>query len=149
MIFWVSGLSCLSAILYRMGGTSLGTKWRDIGCSGVIVAEIALFGQIKGIVAFISLLPCFFLMWGALSTYRYFLPKPKDYGFIHYFLHGLFVAMAMFPLMFFTGHWLGFGVRCLVCAVGIGIWSVKTKWATLEELGRGFIIAITLPLLLI
>jgi hypothetical protein len=144
----------ISSCLYRLGGKAgFNTKYRDIGVSAVIVALMALSGQIKGIPAWFSLIPCFGLMWGALSTYHYFLPKPKDYQWWHYAMHGFFVSLALFPLMFFTGKWGWFIARVLICTIGLGLWSFLIKqisrrfswkhWDEINEGGRGFILCIT------
>ena len=93
------------------------------------------------------LLSCFILSWAALSSYRYFLPKPKDYKWYHYSLHGFMVSFAIFPLIFFTGSWLWFGVRVGVCTIGVGAVShfIDKDW--LEEFLRGFILVGSLILM--
>jgi hypothetical protein len=76
------------------------------------------------------------------------LPKPKEYGFIHFALHGFFVSLALLPLMFFTGIWFLFGIRCIINAVLVGLWSYKIDNDFWEEWGRGFILVASLGLLL-
>lgn len=147
IVLLVIGISIASGCLYRMGGTSLGTKWRDIGCPLCVCALIWLLGGITSLMAGLALIPCFFAMWGALTSYRYFLDKPTDYEWFHYSLHGFFVAFAMIFYAWVTGAWIGFGIRCVLTGLFVGGWSHITEWDDLEEFGRGFIIAATVPLL--
>jgi len=139
----------LGGVLNRMGGTSLGTKWRDLGVSALSCLVLVLTGVVHTPIQYLSLLPCALLMYGALTTYRYFLPKPKDYKFYHYSLHGFMVSFAIFPLMFFTGSWLWFGVRCITCATLVGLVSHLIDKDWLEEFLRGFILVASLGLFLI
>lgn len=116
-----------SALFYRLGGTSAGTKWRDVGCPFILlVTVVTLFGfsltqwWIYPIV--------FFLSMGALSTYRYFLPKPKDYLWYHYSFHGLMCGLAGIPLL-----WCGVPLwvlilRTIVLTLGMGVWSMFISW---------------------
>lgn len=149
-ILWVLGLSCLAGYLYRRGGTDEGTLWRDAGCSALFCLVLALLGAVHGLWQGLSLLGLFGLSWGALSSYRYFVPKPKDYGWYFYSFHGFMVALAAIPYSWVSGKWLGFGLRCIICAVGCGVWDI-IMWRSdvWNERGRGFILAISLPILLI
>ncbi len=150
MIFWWLGLSIVGAILGRLGGKKgFNTKFRDIGLPCVFGLYLWHLGVFKGIFSLIWLIPSLILMTLALTTYRYFLPKPKDYSWWHYSLHGFMVSSAVFPLMFSSGHWLGFGMRCIVNSILVGLWSHFISQDDLEEGGRYFIIIATIPLLLI
>ena len=140
-------LTICSAYLYRKGGTSAGTLYRDIGVSACLCAALSLVAQIWGIAGVLAIVISFGLQWAALSTYRYFLPKPKDYLWYHYALHGFMVALAAIPFALLTHHWLGFGLRIVVCAAGVGLWSHLIKKDWLEEGGRGAILCGTTPLL--
>ena len=148
----------LAGCAYRAGGSEKRQDWldfvrnswvRDWGVAGVFVAQMACFGAFQGLKTGVCLLLSFLVLAGALSTYRYFLPKPKDYSWVHYGLHGFFTALAAIFFAWATGHWLGFGVRVIICAVFMAVWSVKVSWDVLEEGGRGAIILATAPLLLI
>ena len=57
--------SVLGAVLYRMGGTHLGTKFRDWGVPTVMLWWFILNG-----IEHWSLVICWFLMWGAQTTYN-------------------------------------------------------------------------------
>jgi hypothetical protein len=143
-------LSIIGGFLYRAGGASWGnTKFRDAGVSAISCLLLVLLGGVHDLKQWLSLLPMFGLMWLALTTYRYFLPKPIRYGFPHYALHGFFVAFAAIPYAWATQHWLWFSIRCLVSAIGVGVWSHLISQDTVEEIGRGVIITGTIPLLLI
>ena len=141
--------SALSALFYRLGGSNAGTKWRDMGVSGVVCLATGILVHPVGLWAYLSLIPCFGAMFGALSTYRYFLPKPDDYTFPYYALHGFFVALSMVFFAWATGHWIGFWIRVAVCTAGVSAWSAWIKRDWIEEGGRGFLVVGTLPLLLL
>jgi hypothetical protein len=141
-------MSILGGLFYRLGGLGkpFSTLYRDLGVSGIIVAEMCLRTRINPIVGLV-LLVCWGLMYASLTSYRYFLPKPKDYNGLYYSLHGFMISFACFPFALLTHHWLGFGLRCVVCAAGVGLWSHLISNDTAEESGRGFILCISTPLL--
>lgn len=139
----------IGGVLYRLGGSSAGTLWRDIGVSAVSCLLLAILGVVQGFWQWLSLIPMFGLMWGALSTYRYFLKKPENYKWYHYTMHGFFVAFAALPYAWASGHWFWFVIRCIICAAGVGAWSHFIKHDITEEVGRGVIITATTALLLI
>ena len=150
-ILIILGTSILGGILYRLGGKEgFNTRYRDIGVPLCICALLGLLGGLNGLWQWLSLFPCFFLQWGALTTYRYFLPKPKDYSWYHYAMHGSFVSLAIFPYSLATGHWIVFGLRVILCTIGLSSWYFIAKWNDdLHEWGRGFILTLTTPLLLL
>lgn len=140
------------AVLYRMGGAEgFNTRWRDCGVSAVIVAMLVAFQPIEGLWQWLSLLPVFGITWGALTTYHYFLPKPKDYTWPYYALHGFMCAAASFAFAISTGFWGWFGIRVVVATILAGVWSwlilnvlqprIQWKhWDVCHECGRGAII---------
>ncbi len=147
MIGRLLGLSTLCGILYRLGGKEgFDTKFRDIGCSLVACITITSFGITNNVWSWIGLILSFGLMWGALTTYRYFLPKPNDYEWWHYALHGFMISIALISFIFAYGHWVGFWIRCILNSILIGLWSHFVSQDDLEEFGRGFIFNITLVL---
>ena len=127
----------LCGIAYRAGGASWGKSWmRDVGCSLIMCIMPATFKLTW------LLIPAFGLMWLALTTYHYFLPKPKDYTAPYYALHGFMVSLAVFPYIFATGDWGWFALRCVVCAGAMYGWYYVAKWNdNLHEFGRGAILA--------
>lgn len=152
-ILIVLALSVLCGVLYRMGGAAgYITIFRDLGCAACMVASIViLFGIVSPVwwADVGSLIVVFAATWGALSTYRYFFKKPENYTCWYYLMHGFFVALAIMPWAYVSGHLLSAGVRCIVCAGLVGIWSGLMKNPKWEELGRGFIMNSSILLLLL
>ena len=155
---WTLGLSVLGGILYRLAGSAKtgdwldwarNTKARDVGVALCFCALTVILGIVRTGVEWLTLIPTFLGMMGALSTYRYFLPKPKDYQWYHYAMHGFFTSLAAFPLALSTWYWKGFWIRVALCTVLISLWSHFCTKDTWEERGRGFILIVTTPLLLI
>lgn len=132
----------VSAMLYRLGGMAgSNTKVRDFGCPTVALGWMLLcFQPVAWWVHFIS----FGLMFGALTTYW-----DDLFGYDNYYMHGGMVALAYLPYAIVTGVWLWFIVRVIVVALFMGIWCDIFKKDWVEEGGRGGIIALSLPLLLL
>lgn len=132
----------IGAILYRMGGS--GNFPRQARVIGVPL----LCALLLGILHFNWwILLCIPLMIGAISTY--WKKRGTDARWYHWMLHGLGLSLAMLPYAIATGHWVGFGLRTVVLTILITIWSEKISNAVVEELGRGFFILSTIPLLII
>jgi len=129
-------LAVLAGTAYRSGGAAgYNTKYRDIG---VPLCSIAFFWLLYGFSWWLVLvLP---LQLGALSTYRYCLPKPKDYLWYHYALHGFFCGLACIPVAIYTGHWWLWIIRAIIMGALVGLWSHVIKSDVMEEIGRGVII---------
>lgn len=144
-IVWLLLISCIGGVTYRLGGTSAGTKWRDVGTSLCLLLSLIMLGVVNGLMPYLSLILVFGMTFGALSTYRYFLPRPEEGNYTgwHYALHGFMVALADAPFAWASGRWICFGVRCVICGVLVGVWSWIIKWDVLEEFGRGFILCST------
>lgn len=121
----------LSAILYRMGGSSKwNTRYRDIGCSLVLLGLVgALFG-LKLAFWWVYLIT-FGLSWGALSAY--WRQDEKRWG---YWVHGLGCGLAGLPLLFIIPWYFVF-IRLFVCTLGMMIWSEFIGNDVMEECGRG------------
>ena len=136
--------------MYRAGGSShYNTKFRDIGCSLCMVISLIILFGVHGWKEYLAYLASIGLMWGALSSYRYWLKKPDNYTWAYYALHGFLVALAIAPWAFASGHLIGMAARCVVCAGLVGLWSGLMKWPTGEEFGRGIIMCASLLLLLL
>jgi hypothetical protein len=145
---WVI-FTAIGVVLYRLGGKAgWNTKFRDIGVSACFCALLWLQGGISGLWQTLSLVPTFGLLFAALTTYRYFLPKPKDYKWYHYALHGFFTAFSAVFYAWASGCWLGFWIRCGLNAVLVAVVShfISKDW--LEEGLRGASIVGSVPLLL-
>lgn len=151
-LYLIGILSFLGGIAYRLGGKEgWNTKFRDIGVSFISCLLLVLLGGVHTFKEWLSLIPSFGLMFAALTTYRYFLPKPKDcnYKWYHYSLHGFFVSLSSIPYVWVRGNWIWFSISCIICAFGVGLWSHLIGWDELEESGRGFIIVVTRSLLVL
>ena len=144
-------LSVVCAILYRIGGASPEARkkefpwlpfkpWksRDVWSNACVIAGLYIVGiNAPWWAVFLS----FGLMWGALSTYWQKLFKGKD----NHYAHGAGIGIAMAPVMFFDEP-LALGVRILLITILMGGYSRIVGNATWEELGRGFVMPITLAL---
>jgi len=147
-------LSCISAILYRLGGASKADqlkefpwlkgfkpwKARDVWCSiCVIVGMLAV-----GINApFWAWALSFGLMWGATSTYW-----DEVFGYDNHYAHGLGIGLACIPVAFFSEP-LALGVRAALLAILMGVWSQAVGEAKSEEMGRGFVLPLTLIIVIL
>ena len=137
--------SILSGVLYRMGGSDLyNTKFRDFGVPLMMYVVMLL---LTGITHWLSLLFSFLLLFGSLTTY--WKKKEADAYWYNWLFTGLGYSLAMLPFVIADKCWLGFLVRSIVLTGLIVFWSETQKDAVEEEFGRGFVIIITLPLLLI
>lgn len=132
----------LSSIFYRLGGSKdFDTKYRDVGCAFI---TCALAGYL---LAFHwTLIICFGLLWGALSTYWKRTPNAKWYNWL---MTGIGYSLAMLPYVIAEGLWIGFISRTIVLGVTTMIWSEINSNPVWEESGRGALIILTLPLLMV
>ena len=142
------GLSIFAAKLYRMGGTSRGTLWRDLGVPCCMLAYFLITGHFHWI-----LILCFGLCYGAQTTYnkwaqRLIGVKTNDVMWVGWLVTGLGFSFALLPYALATGHWMGFLWRTLIVTGFTVAWSELIGWDDAEEWGRGFGQIITLPLLL-
>ena len=132
--------SILSGVLYRLGGWEKGnSKFRDLGCPAVGVGLLLLLqpSSVNNL-GWLTILLSFLLSFGALCTYRYGLPKPKDYTW-HYYLHGFMCGLAGIPLIWAdVPLWIVLA-RLTLCTVGMGLWSKLINHDITEEFGRGVI----------
>ncbi len=134
--------SVVSAVLYRLGGASgFNTKYRDIGCS---LLSVLLIGYLVS--WHWTLILVFGLTWGALSTYWKQGPRANWY---HWLFTGIGYSLALIPFCLAEGHWLGFGIRTAALGLLTMAWSEINGNAVWEEAGRGALITLTIPLLLI
>ena len=143
-ILVIVGLSILSGILYRMGGTGgkwyLNTKVRDIGCAVCGLAGMVVLFDNPWWIHVISGVALF----GALTTYL-----DSIFGYDNFWVHGLIVGIAYLPYAIVGGAWIGFILRCAVISVAMGLVSKFSSKDTVEEVGRGSTIPATTPLFLI
>jgi len=138
----------LSGILYRLGGAAKKGNWLDIlrhsktrdwGCSLIVLAMMLT----APVVWWIHII-VFLLMWAALTTYW-----DDLFGYDNYYMHGLTVGLACMPYAIILGgwFWLWFIVRALIMGAFMGYWCKINDNDIKEEVGRGAIIAATVPLM--
>jgi len=147
ILIWLL-LSLISGCLYRLGGIGkpFNTKYRDIGCPLVLLgAVIALFG-LKWTSWWVYL-ATFGLSWGALTTY--WKKKGEDAKWWNWALHGFFVGLSTIPCMFLGISLYVLLLRTVVLSFGTMLWSEWQGNVFWEEFGRGFLIIVTIPILLI
>jgi hypothetical protein len=156
-------ISCISAILYRAGGQGKDPdaqpKWmpmwlrdhwvRDWLIPGVVLLTIMLtFVNARASVNIVSFICSYGLMGAALSTYWDWLFKGKD----NMYMHGFGVGLALFPLSLFGMSWCGVIIRAVVLGLSMGLlqkYVLKKQIPhsdVIEEMGRGALIILTLPL---
>lgn len=147
--------SCVNAVFYRAGGMSKelsaeprwipmfmrNTLWRDCDCAAItcLLAGYLLSWHW-------TLILCFGLLWGALSTYW---KRTADSKWYNWLLTGTFYSVAMLPYVIAEGLWIGFISRTIILGALTMIWSELVLNDVQEELGRGALITLTLPLLMI
>jgi hypothetical protein len=118
----------LSGILGRMGGAGksgqwydrfLDTKWRDIGCPLVFIANhVHLFGYNPGL--WWAYILVFGAMWAAFSTYW-----DKVFGYDNMLFSGIVAAFVALPLaMVEPGFLLIYLIR--IPAMGAVWWALNT-----------------------
>lgn len=148
--------SCVSAVFYRAGGMSkelsAEPKWipmfmrktlcRDCGCAAI---TCALAGYL--LVWSWVLVICFGLSWGALSMYWKF--GRRNSKWYNWLCTGIFYSIAMLPLVIQVGCWKGFISRTIILGTLTMIWSELISNDVQEELGRGALLTLTIPLILV
>lgn len=158
-LLWTILFSVASSVLYRCGGSDKRNKWydfmlntkaRDVGCALCVVGLLSVAGFWQW-----SLVLCFGLMWGALSSYHKYVgylfnrPDKSTVYWESWLMTGFCYGLAMLPYAIQTGSYLGFGIRCALLAAFVCLWCTVIKHDVISELGRGFAIVATLPLLFI
>ena len=139
----------LCAILYKMGGYGKPfASWqRDWLIPIVVLGTILFFRQPivwwGWLLYILTIPPTGF----ALTTYWDEVPFNK--GVDNFYMHGFFVGLGAFPLMFVGFHWWMILIRAIVMGGAMGLLCKKFSNVWVEECGRGAIIALTIPLLLI
>ena len=144
------GLGGICAILYRLGGIGKPFKtWmRDWVIPPIIYGYLVYHNHNNWWLLF----PAIILTGGALTTY---LDKLSSDGEGNFYLHGFMVGLGAFPFI-----WAGVAWWLVVArAVLLGLLIGKLNWLVnkftipfsdwIEELGRGFLIGVSILLLLI
>jgi hypothetical protein len=140
--------SALSAVLYRMGGDEeYNTKFRDFGVPVCSYAALLIFWHPTGIIGWLMVVVSFLALFGSLTTY--WKKKGSDAMWWNWALTGLFYGLAAFPLLWAGLHWWAIGLRAIALVVTITAWSESQGDVVWEERGRGALVTITMPMLLI
>jgi hypothetical protein len=140
--------SVVAGILYRMGGAEgYNTKFRDFGVPTVGIALMLVLYPHYDWKTLLAYFLTFGLYFGSMTTY--WKKKGTDAKWWNWLLTGLGYSVAWLPFAICSGNWLGFALRSIVVSVGTMLWSEKIGNAVVEEIGRGVITTVTLPLLLI
>ena len=116
------------------------TKARDIGCP--LCCQWAMMSAVT--VPWWTHFIAFMLLFGALTTYWDFIFMWDNHWF-----HGFMCGAAYFPYAIISGDWVGYGVRCIALAILMGLISTQSDSDVVEEVGRGAMLPLTLPLLFI
>jgi len=142
-------LSIASAILYRLGGSTYGTKWRDIGVPCCFTLSVLMLGivHVFNLVSILCLCASFGLLLGSCTTY--WKKKGTDAKWYNWLITGLAYGLAAFPLFWCGVHWYAILLRTIVLGLAVMGWSEKMDNPIWEECGRGALITLTVPLLLI
>ncbi len=146
--------SIVGAILYRLGG--IGGKYFKSWMRDWLIPPLAyglLFWlkQPTNLLGWLMVLPAIALTGLALTTYWDDLFGGVD----NFYMHGLFVGLGAFPLIWAGFAWWLILIRAIILALFMGAlnWAVhkyKVKHSDIiEECGRGASIIATLPILLI
>lgn len=135
-------LSILNSIAYRMGGSGNYPRWtRPVGVGlGVTAVLWLLFGFHWSILVSAG-------ASAGIST-TYFKKKGSEAKWYNWMFVGLALSAALLPWAILTHHILGFVIRSIVLTGLIIVWCQLIGNAVLEELGRGFLIIVTLLLFL-
>jgi hypothetical protein len=130
--------------LPRVPSWMVHSKARDVGCSLITIGWLLLFYRHAPWWTYVIS-----LVLQVLAYSTYWDELPANHGKDNFFMHGFFVALALFPIVIFTGMWLGFTARCIALALAMGIWSLLFGNVDIEESGRGGWAQITLLAMLI
>ena len=141
-------LSIISAILYRMGGSdTYNTKWRDLGCSlCATLCCLATLELVYNVETVLALVAVFALIFASLTTY--FKEKGKDTHWWNWLIVGLMFGIAALPLPLVTHHWGGFLLRTAFLGASVCVWSQTVDNVVWEECGRGFLLTVSILLLM-
>ena len=150
IIIWLIA-TILGAFLYRLGGTSAGTKWRDLGVPTIATGYLLTLGlkaQIWGFWGLVGAYVAHFgLLFGALTSY--FKPKGQPARWYNWLLTGFLYGLSALPLAIVTGCWIGFVIRIVTVTTFVTLWNEFIDEVNIEEGGRGAVIIATLPLLVL
>lgn len=160
MIKWII-FSLLTSALYRIGGKG-GFKnakaIRRFGCPLLCYGYLWWLGLgswqqgtfwwqqgtfwwqnwlVLGVLAYGVTIPAISSYWDSI------------FGYDNFYAHGFGIGLGAIPLFWLGVHWYMILARIIILTVFMGLWSKYWNWDVGEELGRGFSITATIPLLLL
>lgn len=140
--FLLIPMSLISGLLYYLGGESgWNTKIRDLGCNTIAVCMLMAHG-FNGW----SLWLTWFMLWGALTTYW---KQGTDCKWYHWLFTGLGYGVSFLPYAVQSDHIIGWICYTVLLAISTCIWSEINDDVRFEASGRGMLIIIYLPALVI
>ena len=142
-MIWIATI--LSGIFYRAGGFGkpLKTWMRDWIIPGIVIAMMIFVYKIQA--SWWAWALSYPLMGGSLTTYG-----DSIFGYDSFAFHGALIGLGLLPIAICGSlGWIPFLVRAIVLGLSMGLWCKWFKNVWIEELFRGSIIIITLPILLI
>lgn len=144
--------SVIAALLYRAGGWGKPFKtWMRDWIIPPLAYGLLLYLKPPTIWwQWLLILPAILLTGGALTAYWGKLFNGVD----NFYMHGAMIGLGAFPFIWMGVHWWMILIRLIVLGLAMGslnIWINKTKipfkdW--IEELFRGFVVVVTILLLL-
>lgn len=147
----------VGSILYRMGGAAgYNTKFRDFGIPTVQVIQFLVWRMPTYNWTDLSLFLTFGATFGVQTTY--WKKKGTDGKWYNWLLTGLGYSVCWLPTVLSQNiwppagvhcHWLGFGIRSVVCTCFTVLVSQLIGKDVMEENARGWTEVLTLPLLFI
>lgn len=148
IVLYILGLSILSGILYRIGGSGWFKNCKAVrrfGCALLGIIALILLGIKVSIYAYVL---TFALSAMALSTYNDWLNN-GDENWLCWLVTGALYGLAFIPIALGSGCWIGLIIRSIVLSFGVMLVRELTSKVFVEEFGSGFLFIATIPLLLI
>lgn len=143
-------LSVMSAICYRLGGSSQSDqdlefpwipRWfKNIPKKRDVLSNLCKLGSAYLMLAhapFWAWLIAFGLLWASLSTYW-----DNLFGYDNHFMHGFMCQFSLLPIVFFSGYYVAFVIQCILLCLSMGFYSLYEGNAYKEEMSRGFLLTI-------
>ena len=144
--------AAIGGILYRMGGSgNYPRQSRIIGVSLLSTLILAILKWKIDLWLCLAYLVSFGAMAGMVSIYWGFLFHEKD----NFYMHGFMIGLAYVALAWFGIAWWLILIRAILLALGMGLlnkYANKWQWKhsdIIEEVSRGAMIILTLPILII
>jgi hypothetical protein len=117
---------------------------RDWLCPACVYGSLLLFWQPWMWWQWLILMICYPILGGALSTYWDFM-----FGYDNFYWAGFMCGVAAFPLFFCNISLWSILIRAFVIGIAWGFYCSHEDVDYKEEFFRGFLLVITIPLLLI